>query len=314
MPTLNFPHLLASAVLFWAIISGTSTDLAEATAPLKLQPTDRVRIFVTVPPQAFLVERIGGDAVEVHTLVGKGQDPHTFEPTPRQAASLARANLFFTVDIPFERQLVAKVAASNRKLQIVDSSRGIIRLPLTEPHHHETHAKKEHSSNEADPHVWLATDNLRIMAVNMTAALSAILPEHKEILDRNLASLQSEINAVGKCLTTTLTPHRGKTFYIFHPAFGYFAHAYGLKQRAVEISGKSPTPRQLTALVNQAKKDRAQTIFVQPQFDRKSAETVAQAINGTVVPIDPLDREVLRNLVTIAAAIDQSLKERRKSP
>ncbi|HIJ91056.1 MAG: zinc ABC transporter substrate-binding protein [Desulfobulbaceae bacterium] len=270
--------------------------------------TQKMRIFVTVPPQAFLAERIAGDAVEVHTLVSKGRDPHTFEPTPRQVAALAGATLFFTADIPFEKQLAAKIAASNRNLRIVDSTRGIVRLPLTD-HDHEAHGKEEHSGNEADPHIWLATDNLRIMAENMATALSTALPERKEALQKNLAVLRNELSALDKRLLTTLSPYRGKTFYVFHPAFGYFAHAYGLKQKSVEISGKSPTPRQITALIRQARKDQVQTIFVQPQFDSKSADTVAHAINGVVTPIDPLDQDVLRNLVTIATTIEHSLKQ-----
>jgi len=298
MPALNLSKLITAAVFFLAFPGGATSTLAATTAATKMQ------IFVTVPPQAFLAQKIGGDAVEVHTLVGKGRDPHTFEPTPRQAATLAGANLFFTVDIPFEKQLVVKVAASNPKLQIVDSTKGIVRLPLREPDH-----KEAHSDNEADPHLWLATDNLRVMAENMATALSTAMPERKEALHKNLASLQSEISALDRRLSTSLAPHRGKTFYVFHPAFGYFANAYGLKQKAVEISGKSPTPRQLTALIRQAREDRVHTIFVQPQFDSKSAETVAQAINGAVVPIDPLEQDVLHNLAAIAGAIEQALKQ-----
>jgi zinc transport system substrate-binding protein len=302
MPTLSLSRLLPATAFFLAIICWPPCPLA-APSPAKTQ------IFVTVPPQAYLAERIGGDAVEVHTLVGKGQDPHTFEPTPRQAAALAGASLFFTVDIPFEKQLAAKVAASNRNLRIVDCTKGIVRLPLPEEHH-ATHAKNKHGDdNEADPHLWLATANLRIMADNMTAAMNAAMPERKEFMRKNLASLQREINELDKRLATSLTPHQGKTFYVFHPAFGYFANAYGLKQKGVEIGGKSPTPRQLTALIRQAREDRVRTIFVQPQFDRKSADTVAQAINGSVAPIDPLDKEVLRNLAAIAEAIEQSLKK-----
>ena len=300
MPTLNLSRLLTAAVLFLTI-TGWTTNIFAAAA--------KAQIFVTVPPQAYLAKRIGGETVEVHTLVSKGQDPHTFEPTPRQAAALAGASLFFTVDIPFERQLAAKVTASNRRLQIVDSTKGIVRLPLTEPDHHEAHAKKAHSDNETDPHLWLGPANLRIMAENMATALSTAMPEHKEALQRNLASLQTEINALDKRLATALTPHRGKTFYVFHPAFGYFANTYGLKQKSVEINGKSPTPRQLTALIRQAREDRVHTIFVQPQFDSKSADTVAKAIDGTVVPIDPMEQEVLRNLATIAGAIEQALKQ-----
>lgn len=300
MPALNCFRSLTATLLLLAILCWTSTSLA-ATAT-------KTRIFVTVPPQAFLAQKIGGEAVEVHTLVSKGQDPHTFEPTPRQAATLAGARLFFTVDLPFEKQLVTKVAASNRKLRIVDSTKGIIRLPLTEPHHHEASAKEAHSDNEADPHLWLAPDNLRIMADNMAIALFAIMPERKEAMQKNLSSLQNEISSLNIRLTTTLAPYRGKTFYVFHPAFGYFAKAYGLKQKAVEINGKSPTPRQLTALIRQAREDRVRTIFVQPQFDSKSADTVAKAIDGAVVPIDPLAQEVLQNLSTIAATIEQALR------
>lgn len=307
MPTLNLLRILTTAVVFATTFCCCTTNClaAVATSPL----TTKTHIFVTVPPQAFLAEKIGGDAVEVHTLVGKGRDPHTFEPTPRQATALAGATLFFTANIPFEKQLVAKIAAGNRNLQIVDSTRGITRLPLAEPHHHETHGGEKRSGNEADPHIWLAADNLRIMAANMGAAMINAMPEHKETLQRNLASLQNEINAVDKRLITTLAPHRGKTFYVFHPAFGYFANAYGLRQKSVEISGKSPTPKQLFALISQAKEDRVQTIFVQPQFDSKSAETVAKAIKGTVTPIDPLDHDVLSNLANIAASIGQSLKQ-----
>lgn len=306
MPTLNLRAFLYTAVIAAAILpcaTGAHADPAKPLTPAKMH------IFVTVPPQAYLAERIGGDAVQVHTLVGKGQDPHTFEPTPRQAAALAGATLFFTVDIPFEKQLLAKISPNNRRLRTVDSTRGIVRLPLTESRHHKTHADGERSSNVADPHIWLAADNLRIMAANIAAALIAVMPSDKEILQKNLASLLNEINAVDNRLTTALTAHRGKTFYVFHPAFGYFAHAYGLRQKAVEIGGKSPSPKQLITLVRQAKEDGVQTIFVQPQFDSKSAETVAKAINGTVTPIDPLDREVLDNLTAIGAAIEHSLKQ-----
>lgn len=303
MPTLNFSRVLPVAALFFLTVLGWTPSTLAAT------PTARTRIFVTVPPQAYLAERIGGEAVEVHTLVGKGQDPHTFEPTPRQAAALAGASLFFTVDIPFEKQLAAKVAASNRNLRIVDSTKGIVRLPLPEEHH-AAQAKDDHGDgNEADPHLWLATANLRIMADNLAAAMSVTMPEHKATIHKNLTSLKQEISELDKRLATTLAPHRGKTFYVFHPAFGYFANAYGLKQKGVEIGGKSPTPRQLTALIRQAREDRVRTIFVQPQFDRKSADTVAQAINGAVAPIDPLDKEVLRNLAAIATAIEQSLQQ-----
>lgn len=269
------------------------------------------RIFVTIPPQAFLVERLGGEAVEVEILAAKGQDPHTFEPTTRQAAALARAQLFFTMDMPFEKQLLSKALASNRKLKVVDSTRGIVRLAMAEePHdHHSGSAKADHGQGEPDPHVWLAPANLTIMARNMAMALEELMPERRALLRQNLNSLLAEISGLDKRLAVSLAPHRGKTFYVFHPAFGYFAASYGLNQEAVETGGKSPSPRLLAELVREAKADGVKVIFVQPQFDAKAAEAVARGIGGSVVSIDPMAKEVPANLAKIAVAIEQAFRQ-----
>lgn len=274
----------------------------------------KTQVFVTVAPQAFLAERLGGEAVEVQILAAKGQDPHTFEPTPKQAAALAQAQLFFTVDMPFEKQLVAKVlAANNRKLRVVDSTTGITRLAMTEGEdghgHQALQPGQANDRGEPDPHVWLAPANLTIMARNMAAALIATMPERRELLRRNLDSLLHELTALDQRLAASLAPHRGKTFYVFHPAFGYFAQAYGLTQEAVETGGKSPSPKRLAELVRQAKADGVRVIFVQPQFDAKAAATVARGIGGSVVSIDPMAREVPANLTAIAAAIEQALRQ-----
>ncbi|MFA7382441.1 MAG: zinc ABC transporter substrate-binding protein [Desulfurivibrionaceae bacterium] len=282
--------------LVWA------TDVLAARKPL---------VFVTIIPQAFLVERIGGDAVEVHTVAAKGQDPHTFEATPRQAAALGQAQLFFTVGMPFEKRLVAKLpVGTNRKLKVVDSSAGITRLMMKE-HHHGDHHVAAHASagGEPDPHVWLAPANLLIMANNMATAMIGAAPEHKALFLANLAALDVELKDLDKRLSSSLAPHSGKTFYVFHPAFGYFAAAYGLTQEAVETGGKSPSPKQMQSLIREAREEGVKVIFVQPQFDVKSAATVAKGIGGTVIPIDPMAKDVPANLAAVAAAIERALRQ-----
>jgi zinc transport system substrate-binding protein len=286
---------LLAALLCCLTLLGAATGVLAA---------ERLRVFVTIAPQAFLVERLGGEAVEVSILGAKGQDPHTFEATPRQAAALAQAQLFFTVDLPFEKILVAKARAANRSLKASDSTRGIARLPMVEDEH-DTHA----DHGEADPHLWLSPANLRVMANNMTAALIAARPERKTLFQRNLATLDAELVALDRRLTASLAPYRGQAFYVFHPAFGYFAAAYHLTQKAVETGGKSPSPRRLATLTRQAKADGVKVIFVQPQFDTKAAATVARGIGGSVVAIDPMAKEVTTNLAAIATAIEQALRQ-----
>ncbi|HSR36976.1 MAG TPA: zinc ABC transporter substrate-binding protein, partial [Desulfurivibrionaceae bacterium] len=272
--------------------------------PSGAMAAEKLRVFVTIAPQAFLVERLGGEAVAVQILAAKGQDPHTFEATPKQAAALAQAHLFFTAGLPFEHSLVAKAKAANRALTAIDATSGIARLPMAEEVH-DAHAHR----GEADPHLWLAPANLRVMAKSMAAALVTAQPEQKHLFQRNLATLDAELLALDRRLTASLAPYKGRAFYVFHPAFGYFAAAYGLTQKAVETGGKSPSPKRLAELVQQARADRVKVIFVQPQFDAKAATTVAQGIGGRVVAIDPMAKEVATNLAAIGSALEQAFRQ-----
>ena len=107
-------------------------------------------------------------------------------------------------------------------------------------------------------------------------------------------------------LKQALGPFRGQTFYVFHPAFGYFADAYGLQQKAVETEGKAPTPRQLLAMIKQARAEGVKIIFLQPQFDARCGQAIAEAIDGKVVIIDSLAPDVVKNLDNIAQNVRQS--------
>ena len=108
-----------------------------------------------------------------------------------------------------------------------------------------------------------------------------------------------------------LAPYRGRSFYVFHPGFGYFADAYGLKQEAVEAGGRSPTPKQLRALIEKAQADGVKTIFVQPQYAPQSAQVVAEAIGGKVVAINGLGKDVIADIEDIASrSIEESIRTR----
>lgn len=134
----------------------------------------------------------------------------------------------------------------------------------------------------------------------------AALPVYAEYFRENYFRLISDINEVHARVTKVLQPFIGQTFYVFHPAFGHFAKAYGLKQKAVEFEGKIPTPRWLSALISQAKEENIKIIFVQPQFDKSSALTIAMAINGVVLEMDPLAANILLNFHDMAEKIEKS--------
>jgi len=146
------------------------------------------------------------------------------------------------------------------------------------------------------------------MVSPMRDELTRLDPEGREAYEDNYAGREADLKALDRRISEILAPVRGKTFFVFHPAFGYFARDYGLRQVAVETGGKQPGTRQLEHLIEEAKEQGVRVIFVQPQFARKSAEAIAEAIDGAVVPIDPLARDYLENLERMAERVEEGLR------
>jgi zinc transport system substrate-binding protein len=257
-------------------------------------------VFVSIPPQKYFVDRIAGDRAQTRILIASGQSPHTYTPTPRQIADLSRASVYFTIGIPFEGQIAKKAAAQNRSLRIEDMGRGVERADAIE-HDNEHGHHDEHG--ELDPHIWMSPRNAVSMAENTAAVLSALDSANREAYEKNKESLIADLRALDQKLSAMLEPFKGQRFYVYHPAFGYFAHAYGLEQIAVETGGKEPSARTLDALIRKARADGVRVIFVQPQFSKKSADRVAREIGGVVIPLDGLAEDYIANMEIMAREI-----------
>jgi len=268
------------------------------------------RVFVTIPPLASLVERIGGDRVATGVLVEAGESPHAYEPSPRQLADLSAADVYFAIGLPFEEQLVAELRTLDPDVAFFDASDGIERRPIDESGtEHAGHAHDQHDTGRLDPHVWLAPANLARIAGNLAAGLSAVDPEGRTLYEASLAELLDEIDGLDSDLTETLASLRGSDLYVFHPAFGYFADAYGLRQVAIQTAGREPGARALADLVDSAARQEVRAVFVQPQFSERSAEAVAGEIGAVVVALDPLAYDCLGNLRAIADTVLRWLGE-----
>ncbi len=271
------------------------------------QSTGKLAVFADIPPVAFLVEQIGGRHVDVDTLVSAKADPHIFEPTPRQIVDLSRARIYFSSDMPFDRQIRSKIGTTAGRLTIVDTTAGIAKHSSSCGKDC-THGDHESGHIAGDPHVWLSPSLLKAMARNVASALEKADPANGADYRANLERLSKQIEHTDRIVARRLEPYRGRSFYVFHPAFGYLARAYGLRQRAVQIEGRSPTPKHLAALVEQAKADRITVVFVQGQFDQRAAQTVAQAIGAKLVTIDPLAKDVPANLDELSQKISRAMK------
>ncbi len=286
----------------------------------------KVKVFVSILPAAYFVERVGGPNVEVNVLVGPGQEPHTFEPTPKLVAKLADAQVLFGMGFPFEETVIKKAGSTFKKLEVVNLQQGIKLRSMTkeeaaaeeaEHEHEHGHAKAEepehhNGPSEMDPHTWLNPKLAKIQARTIANTLVRIDPSHKAQYEKNLKKFQTDLDAVDEQLRKALAPVKGKSFFVFHPAFGYFGDEYGLKQVPVELEGKEPTGKQLARLIDLAEKDGIKVIFVEPQFSKKSAEVLAKSIGGAVVPLDPLAADYLKNLKEIAVKLESAIRAQKK--
>jgi zinc transport system substrate-binding protein len=288
--------------------------LVIAVLPAHAEP---LPVFVSIPPQKWLVEQIGGDLVNTHVLLDKGQEPHTYQPSPEKITALFQSRLYFTVGMPFEREIARKITnnddTEDTGLQLIDITTGIQKIAMDAHHHdkyhgHHNNEKTEQPLKHADPHVWLAPRNVDIMSATIADTLAIADPKNTAIYQHNYKILKKRLTRLHQELEQQLAPFQGATFFVFHPAFGYFAHAYGLQQQAVEVEGKAPSPKQLFALVKQARTDKIRILFVQPQFDKRNALTVARAIKGELVELDPLKENIADNLRQMAHAIQATFE------
>ena len=261
-------------------------------------------VFVSIPPQAYFVERIGGNRVDVNVLIPSGKNPATYAPTPAQMSKLMRSKVYFRIGVPFENAFTGKIASLSKQVQIVDTREGI-RLRKMDGRNH-----NEEGGN--DPHTWMSPVLVKIQAKTIYKTLVLLDPEGEVKYRAGLNSFLNDLDELNKKISLALAPVKGRSIFVFHPVFGYFADTYGLKQIAVEMEGKSPKGKNLSKFIKKAKIDGVRVIFVQPQFDSNAASKIASAINGVVVPLDPLNRNYIRNMEEMADKIYQALQRKIK--
>ena len=270
-----------------------------------------IPIFVSIGPHLDFCRQIGGNRVSVQLLLPPGKSPGTYAPTPQQMQKLSRSQLFFKVGLPFEKVLLKKIKALSKHPQIIDTQAGIILQPMPDGHFNNSQTSPHdhhHQPTDLDPHSWLDPRLALKQATTICAALSHIDPEGTELYSVNLNSLKEKLQALHENLTSTLAPLAGSTIFVYHPAFAYFARAYNLHQLAVEIEGKRPKAKELTKFIKKARQEGARVIFVQPQFDQKSARKIADELNCAVIPLDPLAQNYCANLSFIGETVRNNLK------
>ncbi|MCQ2108262.1 MAG: zinc ABC transporter substrate-binding protein [Fibrobacter sp.] len=284
----------------------------------------KLTVAVTLQPYANVVSEIGGDQLEVVTLLPPGADPHTFEPKPSTLKDFAKASVYFSDGSGMDEAWLPRFKGVNKNVQIVSLSKDINWMEEDEHHHHEVESAAIHAGEksvaehddhdegeELDPHLWTSPLQMMQVARNICDALVQLDSANADLyierwfdLTERLKKLDAELRA-----SIAKLPQQARTFIVFHPSYGYFARDYGMTQLTVEVNGKEPKPRDLFNLAKTGKSNNVHIVFVQPQFSKRAATTIARELDAVILDTDPLSFEYEKNIRALLFAIDGNRKD-----
>ncbi len=301
---------LVMLIVSSALVAGAAVACTQKASPAG---DGKLNVVVSILPQRYFVERIGGDHVAVSVMVEPGASPATYEPKPEQLKALSGAAAYFSIGVPFEAAWLGKIAEANKEMLMVDTIANIERMPMAAHHHHDEEGEKEeeheHAGGALDPHVWLSPELVKVQSQAIYEALAQLDPAHKDEYRSNLDAFIADIDALEADIRQTLSGLESNKFMVFHPAWGYFARDFGLEQIPIEVGGQEPSAQELAHLIEEAKEEGIQIVFAQPEFSTEDAETIAQEIGGEVLLISPLAPDWLQNMRTVAQTFANALGE-----
>lgn len=264
-----------------------------------------IQVCAGLPPVAHIASAVGGSRVRVTSMLPPGRSPHDYAPGTRELRLAAGAKLFLTTNMLYEQRITRALA---KRVPVVNVSAGIRRIPLSTGKHDHHHCGLDHhccggDAESGDPHVWLSPVNCAQIARKIAAELGKIAPRYKGEFNKRAAAFGMRMRKVHEANLKRLAPFKGRSFFVYHPAFGYFAQLYGLKQKAIELGGREAAPARMAAVIREARKANAKVVFVQKQFNPASARALANAIKGEVAELDPLAPDVEKNFSAICSAL-----------
>ncbi len=254
--------------------------------------TDKINVATTIAPLAEFVRAVGADRVTVTVVVPPGAEPHTFEPTPSLMVDMSKADLYVMNGAGLEFW-IDRLLQANKDMTVIDSSKGIDLI--------------SESEDEMDPHIWISLKNAAVQVQNICSGLIQVDPANKDYYSQNRDSYLEQLKALDEELNSSFTASKKKIFVVHHPAWTYFARDYALEQVPLMENEKEPGPKYLSQVIDLARQNNITTVFIEPEFNPKSAEVIAKEMNASIKTLDPLAADYLNNMRYAGRAIASSL-------
>lgn len=255
-----------------------------------------VKAYVSIPPQKYFVEKIGGQYVEARVMIEPGQTPETFSPTPKKLTTLAQSDIYFRMNVPLENIWMDSIRDINENLKVVDCCS----LP--------GEATYLDDELDSDIHVWTNPKNVIPMAKLIKRELIDIAPAHEQAYEANFRELKKKLEELDGFIEDKLAHRRTSYFLVAHAAWGHYAAAYGLKQLAVERSNGYVGPSALSEIINIAKREKIKTVFIQTQINPAVSQGLADEIGADLINLDPLAEDYVNNLRDVTLKISRAIQ------
>jgi len=238
---------------------------------------DRMNVVATFSILGDLVKNVGGDRVEVSTLVGPNGDVHVYLPTPGDARKLAAAKVVFVNGLGLEGWVTRLISASSTKASIVIASEGIKPRKM----------KDEHDTGDVpDAHAWQSVANAKIYVANIRDGLIALDPAGKASYDANATAYLGKLDELEKQVAVTIAkiPVDRRKIITTHDAFGYFSDAYGMTFIAPEgvSTDAEPSAKDLAKIITQIKMQKIPAVFMENITDPRLMEEIARETGATI--------------------------------
>lgn len=299
----RFAHrAVLGPALALSMLLAIGSSLFAAGGVETVEPNDPIRVYASVAPQAYFIRRIGGDHVDVGTVIGPGQDAHTYDPSPREIERLGSAEILFTTGLEYEAKIVSTLERARTGISIVDLTQGIALREL-EAHWHDPTVPHSHENEPGDPHIWLGPEEVRTQAATIRDTLSRARPDLSDAFVAGYQRFMDEVESIEAELADLLADLRGSTVLVYHPAFGYFTDHFGMSQLAIEAGGREPSPRLLEVTIEKALAAGVETVFTQPEYDEVASRAVARAIGARTAVVAPLGEDWPQLMRSIGEAL-----------
>ena len=265
-----------------SVLAGCLT-LAASILPAAAQNADKLKVVATFSILGDMVRNVGGERVEVATLVGPNGDAHVYSPTPADGRRLTEAKIVFTNGLRFEGWIDRLVKSSGTKAVRIEAAKGVRPLKGEEDGHGHGH---HHGHDGSDPHAWQSIGNAKTYIVNIRDALIAADAAGRQAYEVNASAYLKrldEIDAEVKGLVASIPPER-RRIITSHDAFRYFEEAYGIdfvSPQGVSTEAEA-SAKDVARIIQQIRREKIAAVFVENVSDARLMERIAKETGAKI--------------------------------